>query len=62
MGGEEGVGIDQTAALLLQVVEEIDVELGVFVVVKEVDVGVASDEDVIDAGLCLFSCFPCHRQ
>lgn len=60
MGRMKGVGKDAAETTICEILKKGDVEGGVFCVVEEVEIGVASDEDVIDAGLGLDSCFSGH--
>ena len=61
MGGMEGVGKDAAEVTVDEILKEGDIEGGVFCIGEEVEIGIASDEYVIDAGLGLDSCFSGHR-
>lgn len=61
VGGVKGVGKDAAEASGVEILKELDVVGGVFTISEEVEVGVASDEDVIDAALGFDSCFSGHR-
>lgn len=60
MGWEQGIGIDFAIAFVLKVIENIDVELGVFLVGEQGQVGDGSHQYMIDAGGGFYSCFSCH--
>ena len=60
VGGVKGVGEDAAEVTIDEILKEGDIVGGVFCIGEEVEIGIASNEYVIDAGLGLDSCFSGH--
>lgn len=62
MGGEEGVGIDGADAFVLEIAKDAGVDVGIFLIGNEVEVGYGTHEDVVDAGGAFDARFTSHTR